>query len=95
MQCGHFLILLGQHDGDDALGDRRIGGIGRVIRERLVEIIDFEKDGVAVSFERAEVVLAKGVVGVAEIVIDRDGLDDPVDRRRITARSSRLLSALS
>jgi hypothetical protein len=24
MQCRHFSILLGQHDGDDALGDQRV-----------------------------------------------------------------------
>ena len=47
--------------------------------ERLVEIIDLEKDRLAVGFERAEVVFFVRVVGVAEIVIDGDGLDDARD----------------
>jgi hypothetical protein len=43
------LAFFGQHDGDDALGDRRIGRLGRVSGERLVEIIDLEKDHVGAS----------------------------------------------
>jgi len=50
-----------------------------MIGERLVEVIDFEKDCMPISFERTEVVFAIWVVGVAEVVIDGDGLDDPGD----------------
>ena len=79
--CGDTFasILLGQHDGDDALGDQWIGRVGRVIRQRLVEIIDFEKYQLAVGFERAEIVFFIWVVGMAKIVVHRDGLDDPGD----------------
>jgi hypothetical protein len=44
-------ILLRQHDRDDPLGDGRIGRIGRMHRQVLIEIIDLEHDHVTVSFE--------------------------------------------
>ena len=69
-------VFLRQHDGDDALGDRRISWVGRVRGERLIEIIDLEKDRVPVDFERAKIVFFVWVVGVAEIVVDRDSFDD-------------------
>ena len=72
-------ILLGQHDGDDALGDRRIGRVRRVIRQILVEIIDLEKDHLAVGFERAKVVFFIRVVGMTKIVIRGDCVDDSGD----------------
>jgi hypothetical protein len=52
-------------------------GVRRMVGEGLVEIIDLEKDRGAVDVERSEVVLLIWVVGFAEIVEDRDGLDDP------------------
>ena len=44
-------VFLGQHDGDDALGDRGIGRIGRMMRHGRIEIIDLEKDCMAIGFE--------------------------------------------
>jgi len=41
---GHRSVLLGQHDGDDAFGDRWVGRIRRVVGEGLIVIIDLEKD---------------------------------------------------
>src|ERR1700724_3209684 len=49
-------ILLGQHDRDHALGDRRISWIGRVVAEALVVVVDLEKDRVAVGVKRAKIV---------------------------------------
>jgi hypothetical protein len=46
-------------------------------RQSLVVIIDLEKDPMTVCLERAEVMLLMRVVGVTEIVVDFDGLDDP------------------
>jgi hypothetical protein len=43
---------------------------------RLIEIIDLEKYRVAAGFKRAKVMFFVRVVGVAEIVVDRDSLDD-------------------
>jgi hypothetical protein len=55
------------------------------MRQILVEIIDLEKDHLAVGFERAKVVLFIPVVGVAKIVVHRDGLDDSGDLKRESA----------
>ena len=33
-------VFFGQHDGNDALGDRRICRVRRVVGQRLVEIVD-------------------------------------------------------
>jgi hypothetical protein len=84
--AGHLLVpVLGkdqysssEHDRDDPLGDCRVGWIGRMVGESPVEIIDLEKDRDAIDVERSEVVLFVWVVGLAEVVEDRDGLDDPV-----------------
>jgi hypothetical protein len=38
------LALLGQHDRDHALGDRRIRRIGGVVREALVVVLDLDAD---------------------------------------------------
>ncbi len=49
---GSTSVFFGQHDGDDTLGDRRIGLVGRVRRNALIiEIIDFEKDQMTIGFE--------------------------------------------
>ena len=73
------LIFLGQHDGDHSLGDGWVGRIGGMRGQRGVEIIDLEKDRVAIGFERAKVMFFVWIVGVAKIVIDFDGLDDASD----------------
>ena len=72
-------VLFGQHDGDDALGDRGIGRVGRVIREAFVEVINLEKEFVPVDFEYAEIVLFVWVIGVAEIIVHGDGFNDASD----------------
>jgi hypothetical protein len=45
----------------------------------LIKIIDLEINHVAICFKRPKVVFPIRVVGVAEILVDRDGLDDPGD----------------
>jgi hypothetical protein len=49
-----------------------------MVGEGSIKIIDLEKDRGAIDVERSEVVLFVWVVGFAEIIEDRDGLDDPV-----------------
>ncbi len=43
-------------------------------------VVNFEKDCSAVSLERAKVVFFARIVGMAKIIIHRDGLDDAHDR---------------
>jgi len=62
-------VLLGQHDGDHALGDGPVSCVWGMVGEALVVIIDLEKDRLTVGFERAEIVLFVRIVGVAEIQI--------------------------
>ena len=50
--------------------------------QRRIIIIDFEKDRVAVGFERAKVMFFVWVVGVAKVVVHFDGRDDARDRLR-------------
>jgi hypothetical protein len=50
-----------------------------VVPQSPVEIIDLEKYPVTVSVECTEVVFFMWVVGVAEVVVHRDGLDNPFD----------------
>src|ERR1700724_2272464 len=66
-------ILFGEHDRDHALGNRRIGWIGGVVGEALVEVVDLEKDPMAVGVERAKVVFFVRVVGVAKVIEHSDG----------------------
>ena len=73
------LIFLGQHDRDHSLGDGWVGRIGGMRGQRGVEIIDLEKDRVAIGFERSKVMFFVWIVGVAKIVIDFDCLDDASD----------------
>ena len=47
--------------------------------QRGVEIIDLEKDGVALGFERPKVMFFVWIVGVAKVVVGFDGLDDARD----------------
>ena len=72
-------ILFSQHDGDYTLGDRRISWVRRVRNERLIEIIDLEKDRLAIDLERPKVVFFIWIVGVTEIVVQGDGLDNAGD----------------
>ena len=72
-------VLFSQHDGDVALGDRRISWVGRVSSESLVKIIDLEKDRLAIDLKRPKVVLLIWVIGVTEIVVDSDRLNDATD----------------
>ena len=44
--------------------------------KRLIVVVDLKEYHMAVGFECAEVMLFVWIVGVAEIVIDGDGLDD-------------------
>jgi hypothetical protein len=74
---GRVSVLFGQHDRDHPLGDRWIRWIGGVVGGGVVEVVDLEEHPVAVGIERAKVVLLVRVVGVTEIVKDRDCLDDP------------------
>ena len=45
--------------------------------EGVVVVVDLEKDRLTLRLKDSEVVLFVRVVGTAEIVIDRDRLDDP------------------
>jgi hypothetical protein len=72
-------ILFGQHDRNHAFSDRGIRRVWGVIAARLIVIIDLEKYRVAVDLERAKVMFLVWVVGVAEIVIDRNSFDDASD----------------
>ena len=50
-----------------------------MVRQVLVVIIDLEKDRPTVSLERPKIMFFVWVIGVAKIVIHRDGFDDAVD----------------
>src|SRR5436190_22065351 len=50
-----------------------------MMAEALVEVVDLEKDLMAVGVERAKVVLLVRIVGVTKVVKDGDGLDDSGD----------------
>jgi hypothetical protein len=54
-------------------------GSGGMHGQRGVEIIDLEKDRVAIGFERAKVMFFVWIVGVAKVVVNFDGLDDVRD----------------
>ena len=58
-------VLVGKHDRDDPLGDRRIGWIGRMVSEGPIVIIDLEKDRFTFSLERSEIVFFIRIIGVA------------------------------
>ena len=51
-------------------------------RKVVVVIIDLEEDDLALRFERTKVVFFMWIVGMTEVVIDRDGLDNSVDGSR-------------
>ena len=72
-------VFVSEHDRDHADGDGWVRRVGRVVFQVPIKIIDFEKDRVAFSLERAKVVLFMWVVGVTKVVKHRDGLDDAVD----------------
>jgi hypothetical protein len=72
--CG--LVLFRQHDGNHALSNGRVARIGRLMAECFVVVLDLEKYHRSIDFERAKVMLFIGIIGLAEIVIDGDRLDD-------------------
>ena len=51
--------------------------------EGVVVVVDLEKDRLTLRLKDSEVVLFVRVVGTAEIVIDRDRLDDPFHGLRV------------
>src|SRR6266550_2480969 len=75
-QCSRTSILLSQHDRQHARDDRF--SICALDIWLLIQV-DLEKYLVTIGIERAEVMFFMRVVGVAEIVIDSDGLDDAFD----------------
>ena len=50
-----------------------------MVRQGRIEIIDLEKDRLSVGFERPKIMFFVWVIGVAKIVIHRDGFDDALD----------------
>ena len=50
-----------------------------MVRQVLVEVVDLEKDRLSVGFERPKIMFFVWVIGVAKIVIHRDGFDDALD----------------
>jgi len=50
------------------------------VGEGSSKIIDLEKDSFPLDLERSEVMFAVRVVGVAEVIIPSDCLNDPVER---------------
>ena len=50
-----------------------------MVRHAFVEVIDLEKDRLPPDLERPKIMLFVWVVGVAKIVIHRDGFDDALD----------------
>jgi hypothetical protein len=81
-------ILFRQHDRDDPLGDGGIGGIGRVHWHAVIEIVDLEKDPVAVGLERSKVVFLMRVVRMAKVVEDSNRFDDAFDSNGAEGRLS-------
>ena len=49
------------------------------MRHRRIVVVDLEKDRMAISFEGPKVMLLVRIVGVAEIVVNFDCLDDTRD----------------
>jgi hypothetical protein len=56
------LILLSQHDGQNARGLRGVGRIARTVLKRKIVIIDLPEKLCSLDRHRAEVVLAVGIV---------------------------------
>ena len=71
-----------------------IGGIGRMHRQVLIEVIDLEHDHVTVGLERPKVVFLVRVVRMAKVVKHRDGLDDPFDGRWAEGRDAWVMTAV-
>ena len=74
LECSARLVLFRQHDSNHALGDRRIGWVGRVLAKRLIVVVDLEKYRVAVGVAHTEIMLFVRIVRLAEVVIDGDRL---------------------
>ena len=54
--------------------------------QRRIEIIDLEKDRLAIDLERAKVMFFVRVVGLSKVVVNLDRLDDARDRFRAERR---------
>ena len=78
-------VFFSKHDRDDPFRNARVGRVWRVVREGVVVVVDLEEDRLTVCLKGSEVVFFVRVFGAAEIVIDRDGLDD-VSRVRVQSR---------
>jgi hypothetical protein len=63
------LVLVGEHDSEDAQGLRRVGGIGGAVLELRIVVVDLPEEPLSLEVEGAEVVLTVGVVRVGEGVI--------------------------
>ena len=65
-----------------------------MVAARLIVIIDFEEEPVAVDFERPKVVFFVWVVGMTEIIIDGNCLHDPRDRLAPKAATPAVIKAV-
>jgi hypothetical protein len=50
------LILAGEHDGEHALRDVRVGRVGRAVLQVLVVVVDFPEERFVIELECPEVV---------------------------------------
>jgi hypothetical protein len=62
------LILVGEHDGEHALRDVRVGRVGRAVLQVLVVVVDFPEERFVIELECPEVVLAKRVILRREVI---------------------------
>ncbi len=70
------LVFLRQHEGEDADGLGRIGGVFAAELQIPVVVVDLPEDGCVVVDDAAEVVFAVRVVGLVERVEQADLADD-------------------
>ena len=71
-RCRPGSVFVGAHDRQDARGDGGISGIGRAELGGAVVVIDLPEVADAALVDRAEVVLAVGIVVVGEGVEGAD-----------------------
>jgi hypothetical protein len=87
-------ILLRQHNRNHALGDRRIRWVWRVITTRVIKIIDLKEYCLTIDLERPKVMFAVRVVGVAELVINGNCLDDALTVSAPSAATPAVITAV-
>ena len=68
-------IFFSQHNCYDAVRDRGVRRIGRMVGQTSIVVVDFKYDLVAVGFEAAKIVLFVRIVRVAEVVKHGYGLE--------------------